>query len=924
MRDLDKARWLQLNPLLDELLDLDTSARAIRLEQLRADDATLADDLQALLARDAELEQQAFLARPALPTLSTAPLLAGQSVGAYTLEREIGHGGMGSVWLARRTDGRFEGQVAIKFLSSGLLGHGDPGRFAREGQILGRLAHPNIARLLDAGIAPESQQPYLVLEYIDGQPIDRFCEERALGVEARVRLFLDVLAAVAHAHNRLILHRDLKPSNILVNAAGEVKLLDFGIAKLLGDGTQAGHGAAATELTQRAGNAYTLQYAAPEQVQGGEVTTATDVYALGVLLFLLLGGRHPILTGSESQVQRLRAVVETEARRLSETAPATRKRELRGDLDTIVARALKKAPAERYANAAAIADDLRRWLAHEPITARPDSAAYRIALFVRRHRLGVAAGTTVALALATGLGVAIWESREAQHQRDQAEGMVEFMLGDLRKKLEPVGRLEVMDAVGEKALAYYAQQPTGQQSPDSLGRRSRALHLLGEIAEKRGKLDEADRMFREAAESTAELLARAPHDGQRVFDHAQSVYWVGFVARRRGQLEEARKQFEQYLTLAKQLTLLAPANLDWRAEEAYANDNLGVLQSDAGDLAGALATFSRTRDVWAGLTRVQPSAWLELAVSWGWISSVHNDLGQYAEAIAAEQEKLKALAQVPDAQRSRRIQELRAVALHSIGRMAFWLGENETAESSESEAIRQYQELTDVDSANLDWLAQLSTARLGMAEVLSALDRQGELQTLTVALARDIDRLLSTDGTKMDWQVNLQGRLLQLLAQQARLETVKASAHLQSLRQYLAQVKALESQSKAFSNEQTRVIASAELLLGDLIASQPSPPAEAQVLWQSAALRLGALSQRRDMASMILLAVAKFRLGKTQEAQTLADIIRASSYRGPRYEELRKALQMPNPTSSQTAKGASWTPNSTPPVLHLSPSRSAT
>src|SRR6218665_3066325 len=367
-RHVTKSRWPVLSPLLDELLDLEPPERAARLAEMGAEDGGVADDLQELLVRQEVMEQANFLSSPTRPAIS-----AGQAVGAYTLEREIGQGGMGTVWLARRTDGRYEGQVAIKFLTAGLLGQGQneqfSGRFAREGQILARLAHPNIARLVDARGAGGGGQPYLVLEYVDGLPITRFCEHHALDVTARVRLFLDVLAAVAHAHNRLILHRDLKPSNILVTAAAEVKLLDFGIAKLLAKSTGAATEPVdpATELTQRAGRAFTPQYAAPEQVQGGEVTTATDVYALGVLLYLLLSGQHPTATAATEArpLERMKAVIELEPKRLAERGRGRdpkRAGELRGDLDTIVARALKKAPAERYANASAMADDLRRWL----------------------------------------------------------------------------------------------------------------------------------------------------------------------------------------------------------------------------------------------------------------------------------------------------------------------------------------------------------------------------------------------------------------------------------------------------------------------------------------------------------------------------------------------------------------------------------
>ncbi len=259
-------------------------------------------------------------ARGAEPERTAVPSdvgMAGRVIGAYTVERELGQGGMGSVWLARRSDGRSEGHAAIKFLNAGLVSHRDRDRFARDGNFLARLAHPNIAHLLDAGITADGAQPYLVLEYIDGLPIKRYCEQHALGLAARVRLFLDVLAAVVHAHNRLILHRDLKPSNILVTVTvtvtvtGEVKLLDFdfGIAKLLDDATGS---TVATELTQIGGQAFTLQYAAPEQLQGGDVTTATDVYGRHAALCGARwrapdGGRHDRSARPDARVNRDRA-----------------------------------------------------------------------------------------------------------------------------------------------------------------------------------------------------------------------------------------------------------------------------------------------------------------------------------------------------------------------------------------------------------------------------------------------------------------------------------------------------------------------------------------------------------------------------------------------------------------------------------------
>ncbi len=310
--NIDKARWVLLSPLLDELLELDSAARADRVAQIRRDDGSLADEISALLSQQAEIEREGFL-ESSVPRPAAEPTLAGQIIGSYTLDRLLGQGGMGTVWLAHRSDGRYEARVAVKLLNLALLGPGGIERFRREGSALGRLTHPNIARLIDAGVT-EAGQPYLVLDYVEGETINRWCESHALDVKARVRLFLDVLAAVAHAHSKLILHRDLKPSNILVTPEGHVKLVDFGIAKLLDDGAGP---APMAGLTQLAGQAFTPEYAAPEQLQGGEVTSATDVYALGVLLYVLLTGQHPLVADEHTPLERMRAIVDTDPARPS-------------------------------------------------------------------------------------------------------------------------------------------------------------------------------------------------------------------------------------------------------------------------------------------------------------------------------------------------------------------------------------------------------------------------------------------------------------------------------------------------------------------------------------------------------------------------------------------------------------------------------
>jgi serine/threonine protein kinase len=468
MSTLSPDQWQALSPYLDEALAMNDDERAAWLSALGQQDPALAAQLGALLDEHRVLAQEGFLEnrRWALPN-STG--LAGQTLGPYTLISQIGQGGMGSVWLARRSDGRFERQAAVKFVSIALSGPATEERFKREGSILGRFTHPHIAELLDAGIS-STGQPYLILEYVDGPTIDQYCDEHKLDLEARVRLFLDVLAAVAHAHANLIVHRDIKPSNVLVTTGGEVKLLDFGIAKLLEGEGQTG---AATLLTHEGGSALTPEYAAPEQLTGQPVTTATDVYALGVLLYVLLSGRHPAGSGLHSPAELVKAVLDLEPLRVSEATtadnskliaerrgatPAMLRRELRGDLDTIVGKALKKDSQERYASVTEFANDLQRYLKHEPISARPDTLAYRTAKFVRRNRtVVVLTATAIVLvigSLSTGLYVANRQRKIAEQRFAQVRQLANKFI-DLDAKIRGLqGSTKVRMQMVSDSLQY--------------------------------------------------------------------------------------------------------------------------------------------------------------------------------------------------------------------------------------------------------------------------------------------------------------------------------------------------------------------------------------------------------------------------------------------------------------------------------------
>ncbi|MBW8844421.1 MAG: protein kinase [Burkholderiales bacterium] len=733
MDALDKQRWLALSPLLDELLDLDLPARAERLTRLQADNPEAAEHLRRLLERADGLEQQGFLSEPVVAQWHDAlasvpddaappPDLSGQTLGPYLLERQLGQGGMGTVWLARRADGRFEGQVAVKFLMAGLLGRGDAGRFAREGEILARLSHPHIARLLDAGM--HGQQPYLVLEYVDGQPIDAYCRKHGLDIEARVRLFLDVLAAVAHAHARLILHRDLKPSNILVTAEGEVKLLDFGIAKLLDDASQASEGAAATELTQRAGSAFTPQFAAPEQVQQADVTTATDVYALGVLLYLLLGGSHPTADDTQTQLDRLKAVVEHVPRRLSDAAArqpdgavARQARQLRGDLDTIVAKALKKAPAERYANAQAMADDLQRWLAHEPISARPDSRLYVLGRFVRRHRLAVAAGSMAVLALVGLTAVSALQARraeaaeqQAQARRQQAEDLLSYMLGDFADKLRPIGRLELLDSVGAKSLSFLAEDP--HAGPAERLQRAKALTVIGEVRVSRGDLDAALEPLRAARAlldgDPPELALTAP------WRKAQggAAFWLGQALLLKRDMPSALAALEDYRVASQRWLDALPQDMEAVLELSYAYTNLGSTALDAGRLTDAQAAFTRS----IGLKR-------------------------------------RALLTLDPARRDAPTAEL-ANSLSFLGKALLWQGQFEAASRTFHEALAEIGPVRQKHAADALWIYREAMLSYWAGETLLAQGRAVQAHETLSAAAGMLAQATAQDPANKAWQID--------------------------------------------------------------------------------------------------------------------------------------------------------------------------
>ena len=592
MPPISPERWRILSPYLDEALEMADAERAAWLSSIRARDTALARDLHAILAEQEAVHTSGFLERAVLdPRVAPVQSLAGQVLGSYRLVSPIGQGGMGSVWLAERCDGRFEGRTAVKLLNVALIGRAGEERFKREGTILARLRHPRIAHLIDAGVSPGGQ-PYLVLEYVDGLNVDRYCDDNTLGIEARLRLFLDVLEAVSHAHANLIVHRDIKPANVLVTNDGQVKLLDFGIAKLIEQEDESGTAvSSAASLTRDGGSALTPEYAAPEQIAGGPVTTATDVYGLGVLLYVLLTGRHPAGRAARSALTLIRAIVDTEPPRPSEavvdstdgsdplarhaanrsTTPPKLQRALRGDLDTIIRKALKKNASQRYSSVTALADDISRYLRHEPIGARTDSVWYRTATFVRRH----AAGVTTACSVVLLVGALLWmhttrlsaERDRAQREAAKAIKVSELLMGLLTsadpfapRTNEPTVR-NLLDAGAEQVQKDLTDQPDLQA--EMLTEMGRTYRRLGEYEKAQALLEQALASGRKAFGVEHERVAATLHD-------------LGVVLQEKGTYLEAAQSLERALEMRR--GLLGPEH----PEVAVTLVELGRVYQDAG------------------------------------------------------------------------------------------------------------------------------------------------------------------------------------------------------------------------------------------------------------------------------------------------------------------------------------------------------
>lgn len=608
-------RWNHADRLFNAALDLPQQQRASFLDEACGEDGELRQLLDRLLQGADQTEvtltpggsRKGALWGGLLDELHEPATPTGDRVGNYRLEQEIGRGGMAVVFLAQRADGQFEQQVAVKRIQQGIASADGVRRFEQERAILARMRHPNIAQLLDGGVDAQGR-PYLVMEHVDGQPIDTYCDSKCLPLKQRLELFLQVARAVDAAHRNLVIHRDLKPSNILVNTDGYAKLLDFGIAKLLAADDEA----AGLDLTRTDARVMTPIYASPEQVRGEAVTTASDVYQLGLLLFLLLSGRWPYRLGENTPVEVLRAICDDEPARPStavtrkgayqapaggrglspeeigiarSTTDGRLKRLLSGDLDNIVLKALRKEPDRRYRSVAQLIDDLERYLVGRTVTARPDTFLYRAGKFARRNRAAMATAVAAALLLAA---LAVFYTARLTQQRDRATAaaaesnqVATFLRGlfgisaPTRSKGEQITARDMLDRGAQRVEAELSGQPSLQ---------AEMMTLMGDVYRELGLYDEAEPLL------TRALEIRRSQPGEHSLELAEALHSSARLEEAQGRTDRALAAFNQALEIRQKAFL---GGIDVAPQVAATLNGLGRVQELQGRFAAAEASQRR-------------------------------------------------------------------------------------------------------------------------------------------------------------------------------------------------------------------------------------------------------------------------------------------------------------------------------------------
>ena len=752
---------LRVQQLFDAALELAPGRRAAFLDEACREDPELRRAVGDLLAvLDRAHTDELF---PALTDTPRGLLAFGERIGPYRVLHELGAGGMGVVFLAERED--VEKRVALKLVREGGLASGDRvRRFLQERRVLARLEHPNIAQLLDAGVT-EMRLPYFAMEYVAGTPIDRYCDERRLSIPERLGLFRTVCEAVQYAHQNLVVHRDLKPSNILVTADGQVKLLDFGIAKLLAPNEQADAEDPGTGLLM-----LTPEFASPEQVRGEPVTTASDVYSLGVVLYQLLAGHRPYRFDSRtpSEVERVvcrelpdrpsdmvtrtvtgakvpsthAAVTPEWVGRARNTSPERLRRRLSGDLDTIVLKALSKEPARRYLSAAQLSDDVRRHLVGLPVLARRDTAAYRTGKFLQRHKVGVTVAALLLMTLLGGVVATAWQARRADAQRVVAEqrshdvhALATTILFELHDSIAHLpGTTRARAVVVGRALDYLRQLTAQNAGDRELQRESAEAYIRLGVAQgyptgaNLGDLEGARTSLTEALSIATRLVESDPDDlrARRTLALAQEKFgdvmaWIGEVP---GAVDHAREALGHWTRLADAQPDKPGARLSVAISTIKLGDLLGhPAFPNAGDRAGAEAQYRRALAILAEYRPDSTREWnwrRQIALGQERLGAMLQLGGRLDEALGAIERSLELRTRLAEDDRSSSEAERDvAVSRENLCQIQLERRDLDAAMSHCMAAVGLYRELRENDPGNAQGITDLAIAESGLAQVLS-------------------------------------------------------------------------------------------------------------------------------------------------------------------------------------------------------------
>ena len=629
-------RWQRLEEVFQSALDCAPQRRAAWLDTACGGDAELRREVDSLLAahEHGELDftrRAAFVEALKVLEQRTAQVHEGQRIGPYCIVRELGRGGMGRVYLAARADQAFDKQVAIKVVERGLDSEEVTRRFESERQILARLDHPNITRIIDGGQTDDGL-PFLVMDYVQGECIDRYCDSHALDVTARLRLFQGVCAAVHYAHQHLIIHRDIKPENVLVTSDGVPRLLDFGIAKLLSPEAQP------SESTLTVLRRLTPDYASPEQVRGEALTTASDVYSLGVLLYRLLCGQSPYRTRRLSANTLERAICEDQPERPSAAAlrgerpppgegtPERLRRRLEGDVDNIVLMALRKEPQRRYASAEQLSQDISRHLAKLPVIARADTAAYRASRFLLRHRTGVAATGAIILLLVAGVVGTSWQARAARAERARAQQqfndvrqLATSFLFEFNSSIQNLpGATPARKLLVQRALEYLSKLAQQSQRDPSLQRELAEAYLkVGDLQgnpyePNLGDTQGAAESYHRALGISAALARADGNDAQAQRYLARSYQSLGEVQPLLGKAADGEANLSSAAEIFAMLVRRTPHDRELRVQLADSYQSLGDLRGHSGlqnlgDRVGAVESYRRALAVFDTMAAENPA-----------------------------------------------------------------------------------------------------------------------------------------------------------------------------------------------------------------------------------------------------------------------------------------------------------------------------